>query len=78
MDQPVIAEIPKADLHMHAETRARLDRFVSKRNNEAPHNWAEELLAMTRRGIMASFTSDERKAVLLSLLRQASNGGMMA
>ena len=28
---------------MHAETRARLDRLVSRRNGEAPHNWAEEL-----------------------------------
>ena len=28
---------------MHAETRARLDRLVSRRNGEAAHDWAEEL-----------------------------------
>ena len=42
MAEPV-ADIPKADLHMHAETRARLDRLVSRRENKAPHDWAEEL-----------------------------------
>ena len=28
---------------MHAETRARLDRLVARRENRAPHDWAEEL-----------------------------------
>ena len=36
------ADIPKADLHMHAETRARLDRLVSRRDGVAPHDWAQE------------------------------------
>ncbi len=36
-------EIPKADLHMHAETRARLDRLVSRRIDKAPQDWTEEL-----------------------------------
>ena len=35
--------IPKADLHMHAETRPRLDRLVSRHTGEAAHDWAEEL-----------------------------------
>ena len=39
----MVAHIPKADLHMHAETRARLDRLVSRRDNRAAHDWAEEL-----------------------------------
>ena len=43
MAEPTVAEIPKADLHMHAETAARLDRLVSSRNNEAAHDWAEDL-----------------------------------
>ena len=43
LDKSVIAGIPKADLHMHAETRARLDRLVSRRNNGTAHDWAEEV-----------------------------------
>ena len=38
-----LGDIPKADLHMRAETRARLDHLVSRRDNKAPHDWAEEL-----------------------------------
>ena len=38
-----VGGIPKADLHMHAETRARLDRLVARRDGTAAYDWAEEL-----------------------------------
>ena len=43
LKNPTVAGIPKADLHMHAETRARMDRLVSTRNGEAAHDWGEEV-----------------------------------
>ena len=43
MSDVVDASIPKVDLHMHAETRARMDRLVSRRDGVAAHDWAEEL-----------------------------------
>ena len=35
-------DVPKADLHMHAETRARIDRLLATHDKPA-HNWADEL-----------------------------------
>ena len=40
---PITTDIPKADLHMHAETRARIDRLLATRNDEPAHDWADEL-----------------------------------
>lgn len=34
-----LREIPKADLHRHAETYAHLDRLIAKLNNRPPHDW---------------------------------------
>lgn len=31
--------IPKADIHLHAETRARLDRLLAPRSGLKPHDW---------------------------------------
>ena len=48
MDNPAnINDIPKVDLHMHAETAARLDRLVSNRNGVPPHDWAKEVRALS-------------------------------
>ena len=41
-----IDDIPKVDLHMHAETTARLDRLVSSRNGVQAHDWAKEVRAL--------------------------------
>jgi adenosine deaminase len=41
------AGIPKADLHMHAETRARIDRLVSRRDGVAAYDWGEELRSLS-------------------------------
>ena len=38
-----IKDIPKVDLHMHAETTARLDRLISSRNGVRAHDWAKEV-----------------------------------
>ena len=32
-------DIPKSELHMHAETRARLDRLIARRTNGPAHDW---------------------------------------
>ncbi len=39
---PISAEravLPKADIHLHAETRARVDRFLSLREGRSPYDW---------------------------------------
>ncbi len=47
MEPPAnIDDIPKVDLHMHAETLARLDRLVSSRNGVPPHDWAKDVTAL--------------------------------
>ena len=47
MKNPVNStDFPKVDLHMHAETTARLDRLVSRRDNVPAHDWAEEVRAL--------------------------------
>lgn len=50
---PVIAPLPKADLHLHQEEVARLDRVVARRRGCPPYNWREwarHLLAETSPG----------------------------
>lgn len=34
-----IAEIPKADIHIHAEWSPRLDRVMARRDNRQPYDW---------------------------------------
>ena len=47
MEPPAnVDDIPKVDLHMHAETMARLDRLVSGRNGAPPHDWAKDVTAL--------------------------------
>jgi adenosine deaminase len=36
---PIVAALPKADLHLHQEERARLERVVARQTGHAPHNW---------------------------------------
>ncbi len=31
--------IPKADIHLHAETQARLERLIARRAGRTPHDW---------------------------------------
>ena len=39
MISPLIASLPKADLHVHQEERARLERVVARRAGRAPYDW---------------------------------------
>lgn len=41
-----LGDIPKVDLHMHAETTARLDRLLSSRKGVPSHDWADEVRAL--------------------------------
>ena len=51
---PEIEVLPKADLHVHAETDARLDRVLARREGRMPydwHDWARELVAKVPPGM---------------------------
>ncbi len=51
---PLIAALPKADLHLHAETDARLDRILAQRAGRRAYDWrswAQQLLAETSPGM---------------------------
>ena len=51
---PWIASLPKADLHVHQEERARLDRVVARRLGRPPFDWRcwmERLLVETGPGM---------------------------
>jgi adenosine deaminase len=37
----LITALPKADLHLHQEEVARLERVVARRQGRSPHNWRE-------------------------------------
>ena len=45
---PAVQALPKADLHLHAETYAGLDRIVAAREGRAPHDWAGEVRRLLR------------------------------
>jgi adenosine deaminase len=50
---PVTASLPKADLHLHQEEVARLDRVVARRRGRPPYDWrspAQQLIAETPPG----------------------------
>ena len=34
-----VAALPKADIHLHAETKARVDRLASRREGRKPYDW---------------------------------------
>ena len=36
---PKVAQLPKADLHVHQEWFARLDRVLARREGRAPYDW---------------------------------------
>ncbi|MBE8991159.1 hypothetical protein [Nostoc sp. LEGE 12450] len=51
---PVIAALPKADLHIHQEWSPRLDRVLARREGRTSYNWchlAERLMAETPPGM---------------------------
>ena len=51
---PLIAAVPKADLHVHQEWSPRLDRVLARRAGRAPYDWsgwAAELQATTPPGL---------------------------
>ena len=62
---PLIAALPKADLHLHAETDARVDRILAQRAGQRPYDWrswAQQLLAETPPGMsrLARMAADRR------------------
>lgn len=51
---PVIAALPKADLHIHQEWSPRLDRVLARREGRTSYNWrhwAEQLMTETPAGM---------------------------
>jgi adenosine deaminase len=51
---PLVAALPKADLHLHQEAEARLDRILAQREARPPYNWrgwARRLIAETPPGL---------------------------
>jgi adenosine deaminase len=51
---PLVAALPKADLHLHAEADARLDRILARRAGRRAfdwRSWAQQLLAETPPGM---------------------------
>ena len=40
---PALSDIPKVDIHRHAETYAHLDRLRASRSNQPPYNWEDSL-----------------------------------
>ena len=51
---PVIAALPKADLHVHQEWAPRLDRALARREGRQPHDWrswARRMMAETPAGM---------------------------
>src|SRR5712691_6305928 len=46
--QPLVAALPKADLHVHQEWSMRLDRVLARREGRTPydwHRWASRIMA---------------------------------
>src|SRR6476659_216443 len=51
---PTILSLPKADLHLHQEGRARLDRFLARKEGREPYDWrplAREVLHSSVQGM---------------------------
>lgn len=52
---PLVAALPKADLHVHQEAQMRLDRVLARREGRSPYDWrswAQRLLAETPPGML--------------------------
>jgi adenosine deaminase len=67
---PLVAALPKADLHLHAETDARLDRVLARRAGRRPYDWrswAQRLLVETPPGMprLDRMAADRRADVAL-------------
>jgi hypothetical protein len=63
---PWVAALPKADLHVHAETDARLDRILARRAGRPSYDWqrwAKRLRAETPPGMprLARLAADRRR-----------------
>ncbi|MGE5333735.1 MAG: hypothetical protein ACM3N4_03470 [Nitrososphaerota archaeon] len=51
---PVVASLPKADIHLHQEWSPRLDRVLSRRMGQPSYDWrrwAQQLMARTQPGM---------------------------
>ena len=63
---PLVAALPKADLHIHAETDARLDTLLARRAGQPPYDWrswARRLLAESPPGMpRLTAMADNRRA----------------
>ena len=46
--EPALRALPKADLHLHAETYAWLDRLSARRAGRPPHTWRREVARLLR------------------------------
>jgi adenosine deaminase len=62
---PLVAALPKADLHIHAEADARIDRVLSRRAGRRPYDWrswAERLLVEVPPGMprLVAMAANER------------------
>ena len=55
---PLLASLPKADLHIHAEADARIERVLARRAGRQPYDWrswAARLLVETPPGMAGSW-----------------------
>ena len=48
MHLTAVAALPKADIHLHAETRARVDRLVSRREGRDPYDWRAKVKKLSQ------------------------------
>ena len=39
LDTNTVVALPKADIHLHAETRARVDRLLARHEGRSPYDW---------------------------------------
>src|SRR5512146_2948751 len=54
MADPVVASLPKADIHLHQEWSPRLDRVLSRRMGRPSYDWrqwAQQLMAQIPPGM---------------------------
>lgn len=70
----LIASLPKADLHLHQEEVARLERVVARRQGRPPHNWRES----ARRLIAETPPGESRLAGMCTPEADLALGGVPA
>jgi adenosine deaminase len=76
---PWLAALPKADLHIHQEGKARLDRVIAQRSGRAAYDWlpwAKRLLAESVLGMDRLNLLHEPDAAL-TLEEQSDNGSAL-